>query len=151
MICSFEHETVRVTTTVARLRHQTTLQDVLCASDIMVKLISASSLSKNGFYLNIDDSEGNPRKRKADLFNNPSYQVKIVGLETSDRLFEAVLWVRNREQARSQQRVPTAFGTNDWAITAVTCCERPLLTCGSSARKKWSRWATARRARSASR
>lgn len=70
-----------------------TLHDVLYVLNIPFHLVSISKVRKRNYRIIIDEEDEAPGGVKLEMFHKPTFGVKMVGVETREGLYEAVLRV----------------------------------------------------------
>lgn len=91
---------IKVTTIVRGVKKNVILSDVLLVPDLAYNLISVSQARRNGHRIVIDEKWNHDGRGVLELFNKKSKDVKMVGIETNEGLYEAALDVQ-MEQAHA--------------------------------------------------
>lgn len=86
--------TVKVATVVRGVKKIVVLTDVLLVPEIAYNLISISQARRNGHRIIIDGRRNQNQRGVLELFNKKSGDVKMIGIETKEGLYEAALKVR---------------------------------------------------------
>lgn len=85
--------TVNIKTAVHGVLNNVVLHDVLYAPDIVHNLISVSKVRRKNFRVIVDNDEKDPHRGSMMFIEKSFDDVKLIGLETSDGMYEAVLRV----------------------------------------------------------
>lgn len=92
-IPSYGVGTVRMAAVVDGIKHNITLNDVVCAPKIMYNLIPIAETRKRNFRVRIDDDHENATVERMELYHEPTGKVKMCGFETANGLYQAVAQV----------------------------------------------------------
>lgn len=88
----------RVRTTVNGGSHWIILENVIYSPKFMFNLISMSRVRRHGFKIPIDEDDHNSGNRTMELLHKTNEDVEMLGLETSEGLFQAILQVEDYDR-----------------------------------------------------
>lgn len=92
-ITSIRYGNVRMATVTMGVKHILLLRSVLYTPDLMYNLIYISQVSRNNFKVIIDNEKEDQKKVTLKLMHKPTGQIKMVGIETTEGLYEALVSV----------------------------------------------------------